>query len=289
MIAGDGFFVVPLGRRDPVHPQRRVLVRRQRQAGLRRRRARAGLDGQNGVIVPGQGIGDIRLPVGALSPATATTTARVTGNLPSGAAVGEQLVRDIKTYDAEGTATSLRFTFTRTAAAGATPSLAARTPLSRSPTASRRRLLHSLRGVTVDLSAVTGFADVSDVAIKEQNGKPAGTLSSYALMNDGSLGRHLQQRRHRGAPPASPWQGSSTRRTREGRLLSVPPERQLRRADARAGGHRRPGRHHQRRARDVQRRPVAGVHQPDRRAARLPGRTPASSPPATRCCRSSRT
>jgi len=178
MIAGDGFFVVRSGG-ETLYT---------RNGGFSFDASVQGWTAQNGAIVPGQGIGDIRLPVGALSPATATTTARVTGNLPSGAAVGEQLVRDIKTYDAEGAATSLRLTFTRTATGwDVTEPGGATTALAFTDGAQTAASSIVSGGVTVDLSAVTGFADVSDVAIKEQNGKPAGTLSSYALLNDGSL------------------------------------------------------------------------------------------------------
>src|SRR5690606_14964557 len=42
-------------------------------------------------------------------------------------------------------------------------------------------------GIAVDLSALTGFSDVSTLALSGQDGRPAGTLSSYALTEDGSL------------------------------------------------------------------------------------------------------
>lgn len=188
MIVGDGFFVVRSGGE--------TLYTRNGGFSFDTSGRLVSADGalvqgwtaRDGAIVPGQGIGDIRLPVGALSPATATTTARVTGNLPSGAAVGETLVRDIKTYGADGTASTLRLTFTRTATgwdvadgAGATSTLG----FTNGELTTGGSIVSG--GITVDLTAVTGYADVSDIAIKEQNGKPAGTLSSYALTNDGSL------------------------------------------------------------------------------------------------------
>ena len=188
MIAGDDFFVVRSGGE--------TLYTRNGGFSFDASGKLVSADGalvqgwtaRGGAIVPGQGIGDITLPVGALSPAAATTTARVTGNLPSGAAVGDTLVRDIKTYDAQGTETSMRLTFTRTTAGwDVTDAAGARTPLAFTDGKQAGASSIVSGGITVDLSAVTGFADVSDIAIKEQNGKPAGTLSSYALTNDGSL------------------------------------------------------------------------------------------------------
>ncbi|MFS0892941.1 flagellar hook protein FlgE [Microbacterium sp. 179-I 3D3 NHS] len=188
MIAGDGFFIVRSGGE--------TLYTRNGGFSFDASGRLVSADGalvqgwtaQDGAIVPGQGLGDITLPVGALSPATATTTARVTGNLPSGAAVGDTLVRDIKTYDAEGAATTLRLTFTRTATGwGVSDGAGATTALTFVDGVQTGGGTLVSGGITVDLSAVTGYADVSDVAIKEQNGKPAGTLSSYALTNDGSL------------------------------------------------------------------------------------------------------
>lgn len=189
MIVGDGFFVVQSGGE--------TLYTRNGGFSFDASGKLVSADGaqvqgwtaQNGEIVPGQGVGSITLPVGALSPATATTGASVTGNLPSEATAGEKLVRDVQVYGADGTESSLRLTFTRTADGwdvtddtGESTSLAF---VDGVLTPAGAELVSD--GITVDLSKVTGFADVSDIAITEQNGKPAGTLSSYALTNDGSL------------------------------------------------------------------------------------------------------
>ncbi|UUT36060.1 flagellar hook protein FlgE [Microbacterium elymi] len=188
MIAGDGFFVVRSG----------AETRYTRNGGFtfdaNARLVSAdgalvqGWTAQNGVIQPGQGVGDIRLPVDATLPATPTTGATVTGNLPAETAVGDQLVRDVRVYDAEGGSTMLALTFTRTAGgwdvadgAGGTASLA----FTDGKLTGGGTLVSG--GVTVDLTTVTGFADVNTVAFDTQNGEPAGTLLSYALSDDGSL------------------------------------------------------------------------------------------------------
>ena len=58
---------------------------------------------------------DITIPLKAVTPASTTTGSNVTGNLPSDAAVGDQLVRDVSVYDANGQESKLTLTFTRAA------------------------------------------------------------------------------------------------------------------------------------------------------------------------------
>ena len=66
-----------------------------------------GWSAQDGVVNTGQATGNIVLPLDAVSPAKATTAATVTGNLPSTAATGDELVRDVTVYDAQGTPSTL--------------------------------------------------------------------------------------------------------------------------------------------------------------------------------------
>lgn len=148
-----------------------------------------GWTAQNGVLDPGRPTGDIAIPRGLMSAARATTTSTVTGNLPSTAAAGDRIVRDIQVFDAQGATTTLSLTFTRTAAgwdvteptSGATGSLAF--------TDGRQTagLTLAAGGIAVDLTAVTGFAGVSTVAITAQDGAAAGTLKSYTITSDGTV------------------------------------------------------------------------------------------------------
>lgn len=188
MIAGDGFFIVRSGAETLYTRNGGFSFDTSGRLVTADGALAQGWTAQNGVIAPGLGLGDIVLPVGATVPATATTAARATGNLPGETAVGGQLTRDVKVYDAEGESTTLRLTFTRTATgwsvddgAGASTALAF--------TDGRQAGASSLvsGGITIDLSAITGYADVNTIAITEQNGKPAGSLSAYALSDDGSL------------------------------------------------------------------------------------------------------
>ncbi|ALX67033.1 flagellar hook protein FlgE [Microbacterium sp. XT11] len=149
-----------------------------------------GWTAQNGVVNTGQAAGNIVLPLDAVAPARATTAAAVTGNLPSTAAAGDTLVRDITVYDAQGTPSTLSLTFTRTAAgwdvseprSGATGSLTFVDGAQPAP-----GLTLAADGIAIDLTAVTGFATLSTVAVTEQNGAAAGTLKSYSITSDGSI------------------------------------------------------------------------------------------------------
>lgn len=144
----------------------------------------------DGVVPTGQLPRDVVLPLEVIAPARATSSAAVTGNVPSTAAVGDTLVRDLTVYDAQGATSTLSLTFTRTdtgwdvsePASGAGGSLAF--------TDGRQNgagLTFAAGGVDVDLTAVTGYADLTTVALTEQDGAPAGSLTSYRITDDGSI------------------------------------------------------------------------------------------------------
>ena len=188
MIAGDGFFVVRSGSETRYTRNGGFSFDADARLVTADGALVQGWTAQNGVIRPGQGVGDITLPVDATLPATATNAAAVTGNLPAETAVGESLARDVRVYDAQGGSRMLQLTFTRTAGgwdvtdgAGGTAALT----FTDGTLTSGGSLTSG--GIAVDLSAVTGYADVDTVAFDTQNGEPAGTLLSYALSDDGSL------------------------------------------------------------------------------------------------------
>jgi len=188
MIAGDGFFVVRSGAETRYTRNGGFTFDSSARLVTADGSLVQGWTAVNGVIAPGQGLGDITLPVGATLPATATTSASITGNLPSETAVGEQVVRDTPVYDAEGASSMLALTFTRTATGwDVTDGAGATTSLTFSNGAQTGGGSLVSKGISIDLSAVTGYADVDTMAFDTQNGEPAGTLLSYALSDDGSL------------------------------------------------------------------------------------------------------
>ena len=146
----------------------------------------------NGAIDTNGALVDLRLPIATLMGAAATTGATFEGNLPSEVAVGTVLNRDVDVYSADGTVSSLALAFTRTAAGwtvnganGAATGTVNMTFNADGTQASGGTL--TVGGITVDLSAITGFAGLNTVEASTQNGRAAGTLQSFTINADGTL------------------------------------------------------------------------------------------------------
>ncbi|GGL71096.1 flagellar hook protein FlgE [Curtobacterium sp. Csp1] len=193
MISGDGFFVTRLGN-DTVYSRAGAF---DFDADGRLVSADGkivqGYPATNGVVNQGGQLGDIVLPLDAAAPATRTTTASVTGNLPSETAVGGTRVRESTVFDASGTKQTLTLTYTRTATGwsvagtdgqggtgtgtltfGADGKLTAGGSL-------------TVGGIAVDMTQLSGFATLDTSSIASQNGKAAGTLQGYSIAKDGTV------------------------------------------------------------------------------------------------------
>lgn len=191
MINGDGFFVTKVGgetlytRAGSFDPDAQGRLVGPGGAILQ------GWNAVNGVIQQGGALGDVTIPLKAVAPASATTASTVSGNLPSGAALGDQLVRDVKVYDSTGVARTLSLTFTKTNAgwsvAGTDGTNNGATNLAFTNGALTGPAGLTVGGVAIDLSSLTGYADLTTVAFKDQNGRQAGTLESFTLSQDGTL------------------------------------------------------------------------------------------------------
>jgi len=192
MISGDGFFVVQQGGE--------TLYTRAGSLGQDAQGRLVTPDGAilqgwtadaNGVVSTGGPVGNMTLSSQILAPAQATTTATVSGNLPSDAATGTALTRDIQVYGASGNTSTISLTFTSsgpgawsvTDGAGDTASL---TFGADGKLTSAGNTLTSA-GVAVDLSTLTGFSGLSTVTAKSDNGRAAGTLESFTLSKDGTV------------------------------------------------------------------------------------------------------
>ncbi|KNC20435.1 flagellar hook protein [Arthrobacter sp. RIT-PI-e] len=190
MISGDGFFITQLGG-ETLYTRAGAFSADAEGRLVTPDGARVqGWPAVNGVVQQGATVTDLQMPRGAVSPGQATTTARVTGNLPSDAAVGTAIAQPRVVYGADGAARDLTLTFTRTAGGwnvagddgnGATG--AATLPAGQAPAGSAV----VVGGITVDLSGVTGFADLRTVSITEGNGRAAGALESFNVGPDGTL------------------------------------------------------------------------------------------------------
>jgi flagellar hook protein FlgE len=203
MISGDGFFVV-----------------RQNGEQLYTRAGAFGLDSLGQVVTSGgalvQGwaadaggvidvnapVGSLRLPVAMVMGAEATTEAVFEGNLPADAdPAGTSLLRSIEVFDSLGTAHALDVTFTPddpsvpswTASAAVDGGAATTTTITFDPAtggvSGGGSLTVTVAGapVTVDLSSLTGFASLTTVEARSQDGQAAGTLQAFSLTSDGTL------------------------------------------------------------------------------------------------------
>ncbi|WP_104086859.1 flagellar hook protein FlgE [Arthrobacter sp. GMC3] len=194
MISGDGFFITAKGGQQSyaragafdfdsrgrlVSPDGALLQ---------------GWVANNGVVNNGGALGDIRVSKDMVAPPAASTNAVLGGNLPTDAKDGTVVVRDVQVYDATGAARQLSLTFTKTAAgwnadaaddAGATTGTQALTFLNGKLTTGGT--LGPVGGVTVDLTALTGNAGDTTVAVKSHDGNAAGTLESFSMGTDGTL------------------------------------------------------------------------------------------------------
>ena len=148
----------------------------------------AGADGTINVNGP---LSPLKLPTTTLTPASATTSATFSGNLPSDAAVGsEPLTRDMEVYDALGNARTISLTFTKTAAgwnmtSGATTAAVTFDATTGAMTTPAGPM--TIDGVQVDLTGVTGFAKLSTVQADKPDGQQAGTLQSFTINADGTI------------------------------------------------------------------------------------------------------
>ncbi|KHL02418.1 flagellar hook protein FlgE [Sinomonas humi] len=145
-----------------------------------------------GVVNTGSPIGNITLSPTTTIPAVATSQATVDGNLPSDAATGTSLERDLQVFDGNGVARNLALTFTRSATGWDVSGADANGITGTGSLGFTNGKLTSggslsVGGITVDLSTVTGYAGMTTVAASGQNGSAAGTLESFTLGNDGSL------------------------------------------------------------------------------------------------------
>ncbi|TFD60251.1 flagellar hook protein FlgE [Cryobacterium suzukii] len=200
MINGDGFFVTSLGDE--------ILYTRAGSFNFDSAGRLVSPDGAivqgwgatNGVVNAGGATGNMTLPVGAIVPASASTAATFSGNLPSDAADGTILTRNVDVFDDLGNLRTVSLDFTRTATpdgwtvgqTGGDPAdavqLTAETAADGTPTGDFGDVTgFVVDKITMNLNDLKGFAGLATVAGNTDDGNAAGTLNSYTLGADGTL------------------------------------------------------------------------------------------------------
>jgi flagellar hook protein FlgE len=133
----------------------------------------------------------VTLPRNLVAPAIATTAAGVSGNLPADAELGAEIIRDIDVFDAEGEVSKLTLTFTRTATGWDVEGTRGAATATESLDFTDGKLTAGgplvVGGITIDVSSVTAYAQLTSVSISEANGREAGALESYSMSSSGEL------------------------------------------------------------------------------------------------------
>lgn len=192
MISGDGFFITSKGGEQLYARAGAFDFDSQGRLVSPDGALLQGWQAVNGQVNAGAGLSNIVISKQMVAPAAATSNATMGGNLPQDAAVNTELTRDLKVFDANGKSRNVTLTFTRTGTgwdvAGADPNGATgTTALAFTNGAAAPGSALTVGGITVDLSAVTGYAEMSTLAVSDTNGNAAGTLDSFSMGTDGTL------------------------------------------------------------------------------------------------------
>lgn len=192
MINGDGYFVISDNGEQLYSRNGAFLIDGEGRLTTSSGGLLQGWTAVGGVLNTNQPIGNITLPITTTMGAQATENAVFSGNLPTDAEAGTEYVRSIQVYDAAGTARTLELTFTRTGAGwdvAATDGTATATDtltFNADGTLATGGAL-TIGGVDVDLSSLTGYANLATVEASSQDGQSAGVLTSFSVGTDGTL------------------------------------------------------------------------------------------------------
>ena len=162
----------------------------------------------DGVLNEGGAVGTISLPVKSISEAKTTGSITIGGNLPADAAVGTEIKRDIEVFDGVGASTTITLIFTKPTSSNAwtvtspegkvqqTDSAGNVLPASVDfdPTTGKLSStgLFSLdrstgTDINLNFSSLTGSAKLKTMEVINQDGRAAGTLSTYSIGADGVI------------------------------------------------------------------------------------------------------
>lgn len=195
MIGGDGFFVVQQGNQQLYTRDGSFTFDAQGRLVTAGGAFVQGWTAVNGQVNPFGPVGNLTLPVGVTIAPEPTTNISFGGNLPAGAADGTELVRDIEVFDANGNPSILSIAFTMNAGTWEVTA----TDTATGTVLAGPQILTFTGGqvtgggtltagaITIDLGAVTGYAEVTSIEVSARDGSAAGTLESYSISGDGSI------------------------------------------------------------------------------------------------------
>ncbi|GAA2751333.1 flagellar hook protein FlgE [Amnibacterium kyonggiense] len=204
MISGDGYFVTQTGSQTLYTRNGSFHWDSQGRLSTADGSLVQGWNAVNGTVSTGGKPTTLTLPSGTVAPAKATSLANMTGNLPSDAADGTQFQRDITVFSADGTARQLTVTFTAQTATkagqwgysvadGKLPDGTTTAPVTGtlqtdgSGQITGSNLAPTIDGIKVDLSKMSGYANLTTAGFDKQDGNAAGTLLAVSMGGDGTL------------------------------------------------------------------------------------------------------
>lgn len=197
MISGDGYFVTQLGGQTLYTRAGSMHWDAQGRLATSDGSLVQGWQATNGQVSTSAKPTSIGNPSGQVAPAVKTTKATMTGNLPSDAAAGTAVNRDIVVYAADGTTRTLTVDFTANGDGSWNYSAGdgSGTPVTGSVTTGPGKIqpgagsttTPTVNGVSVDLSALTGYAGLTTATMSGQDGNMSGTLLGTTMGSDGTL------------------------------------------------------------------------------------------------------
>ncbi len=200
MISGDGYFTSKIGSQNLYTRNGSFHFDAQGRLSTAEGGLVQGWTAVNGTVNTGVTPSTIMLSQTAVTKATMTQKATVTGNIPSDNVGATAFSRDITVYKADGTAKTLNIRFAPTGTAGqwgytasddGTGTVTATGTLTSDAngklTAAATSTPATIDGITLDFSGMTGYASLNTTTIASQDGNKAGTLLSYSMGSDGTL------------------------------------------------------------------------------------------------------
>lgn len=201
-IQGDGLFAVDMGGQRLYTRAGSFSVDAEGRLVTQEGGFVLGWNAVDGQVNSNGATGPVVIPVGSVIPPVETTTVNLSGNLPATAVESDQVVLSVDVYNAQGTPTTVRMVFEKTATANewtvtandgtadigtATVTFDPATGMPTAPVSLSFTPAGFSAPVTADLGVLTNFGDFSSVAVESQDGATAGSLQSFSVSQEGLI------------------------------------------------------------------------------------------------------
>jgi flagellar hook protein FlgE len=189
LISGDGFFVVNAGGEQLFTRAGSLSFDANGTLTTPDGGVLQGWQAVDGVINTNAAVGPVKLPIGTLLPPQATTAVTVGGNLPGRTTSTDPVVTTIDVYDAAGSASTLRLELRRVddATWQATMPDGSTADIAFGPDGQATTATIAAGALTVDVSGLTNFDQLSTATALSQDGSGVGSLQAFTIGADGTL------------------------------------------------------------------------------------------------------